>query len=138
MSTHRPHVMGFPAHNGGDWRAIGGVDFQQVKPYVLVGAPDPERTHLLVWLAKMGGVWRARLVHGDRVLASRSRASALPAVQAILDAPAWTDAPERVMDWAPLPEVDPYPANYARSPAGMYPDRPTAHDGRWDSRTGVI
>lgn len=138
MSRNRPHIMGFPAHGGGDWRTIGGVDFQQVKPYVLVGAPDPERAHLLVWLAKSGDVWRARIAHGDRVLASRSRPSAQSALEAILRCPAWLAVPERVMDWAPLPDVDPYPTNHARTPAGWYPDRPTAHDARWDSRTGVI
>lgn len=136
-----PIVTGFPARHA-IWRHIGGHDFQQVRPYVLVAQPDRTRPHLTVWLRKISrpgdpALWSAKVVRGDTPLDERRGHSAGAAVGAVMDTRAWADepAPEILGE---EPDRDPYEPNYGRSPAGWYPERPTAHDGRWDHRSGVI
>lgn len=129
-----PIVNGFPGR-APVWRHIAGHAFQQVRPYTLVAQPDRTRPHMTLWLRKItsdngSALWSVKVVRGDTPLSERRAHSAREAVMAGLDDPTLTGEP---VVTAPLGRVDrdPYPDNYGRSPAGWYPDRPTAHDVRW-------
>lgn len=132
----QPIVTGFPGVRP-TWRHIGGLDFQQVRPYVLVAQPDRARPHMTVWLRKLtprgeAALWSAKVVRGDTPLSEVRGHSAAGAVAAALTDRTLTGEP-------PIPHPagrvtrDPYPENYWRAPAGWYPDRPTAHDVRWSA-----
>lgn len=137
-------VGGFPAVDA-TWRHIGGLDFQVVRPYVLVSTPDPMRPHLMVWLRRRhnddghsgSAVWSAHIVDGTTVVSEHRGRSAGQAAARVMTDQTWATAPiPDVMGQGT--DVPLYPDNYAMSPAGWYADRAAAHDGRWDSRTGVL
>lgn len=139
--ARRPVITGFPAR-APIWRHIGGLDFQQVRPYVLVAQPDRSRPHMYLWLRKISrhgeaALWSVKVVRGDTPLSERRAHSAAAAVAAGLDDDTLRGEPARAYLSGHGPDRDPYPSNYGNAPAGWYADRATAHDGRWDSRTGV-
>lgn len=131
-----PIITGFPGVRP-VWRHIGGHAFQQVRPYVLVAQPDRARPHMTLWLRKVSrrdepALWSVKVVRGDTPLSERRARSATAAVMAGLDDPTLTGEPALAHVGGRV-TADPYPENYGRSPAGWYPDRPTAHDVRWSS-----
>ena len=137
--TRRPIVTGFPARHA-VWRHIGGQDFQQVKPYALVAQPDRTRPDLMVWLTRISAhgeaaQWSAVIVRGVTRISEWRGPSAGQAVRSVMACSTWDTAPRPTV-LAHGPEVDPYPDNEYHSPAGWYPDRPTAHDRRWDHPMG--
>lgn len=129
-----PIINGFPGR-APIWRHIAGHAFQQVRPYTLVAQPDRSRPAMTLWLRKISrhgepALWSVKVVKGSTPLSERRARTAHDAVMAGLDDPTLTADPP-VMAGLGRVERDPYPENYYRSPAGWYPDRPTAHDVRW-------
>jgi anti-sigma factor RsiW len=138
---HAP-VNGFTEVNA-QWRTISGIDFQQLKPYAMAATPDPLRPALMLWLMRTQAPgdgrpaqWTARVVRGTRTVAQYVGASAGTVVSDAVAEHAWTRY--AVTGASERHARDPYPGNYSHTPAGFYPDRPTAHDGRWDSPSGVM
>jgi hypothetical protein len=124
------------------WRAIGGIDFQVIAPYVLVAKPNQLRS-TWVWLRKERGaqVWEAYVTPAGApaehpVALDASAAGALAIAMAL---PLWDEEVD-FKPTAPVPTpVWSYPEarrSYRHWP-GDYADRATAHDSRWDwSRSG--
>lgn len=125
-------------------RDIGGVTFQQVKPYVLAASPRRDLPDLVVWLRKVRvtaerEVWSATIVRGTTRLSEHRSRSATGAVTAVMADTLWAEAPAPAITLH-TPELTPdhlYPPSYRHTPAGWYPERPSAHDRRWDTRRGI-
>lgn len=133
--TRAPIVGGFPAI-APVWRHIGGLAFQQVRPYTLVSQPDRAKPHMTMWLRKLSrhgepAQWSVKIVRGDTPLSERRAHTAAAAVQAGLDDRTLTGEPALAHTSGHSVTRDPYPSNHGHSPAGWYSERPTAHDQRW-------